>query len=110
MPASYVRNCTPSQPLAELAAIGPAPVADSVGFAAVESAVKVAEAAPVGRRIEAPLIKAAKVQQKSASPAPVKLAMADVPASKPATVKGTHLVQLGAFSSIANAQAAWNKL
>lgn len=93
----------------ELAAIGPAPVTDSAGFAAVESAVKLAEATPVAPSYEAPLIKAAEGPAKAASPAPVKLAMADVPASKPASVEGTHLVQLGAFSSVANAQAAWSK-
>jgi D-alanyl-D-alanine carboxypeptidase len=97
-------------PLVELAAVGPAPVADSVGFAAVDSEVKIAEAAPVVPVFEAPLIKASQGPAKAAaSAAPVKMAMADVPASKPASVGGTHLVQLGAFSSIANAQAAWSK-
>jgi D-alanyl-D-alanine carboxypeptidase len=94
----------------ELAAIGPAPLADSVGFAAVESEIKVVDVAP-SVLAEAPLIKAQEGPAKSASAvAPVKLALADVPAAKPATVKGTHLVQLGAFSNAANAQAAWNKL
>lgn len=97
-------------PAVELAAVGPAPVADSAGFAAVETVVKIAEAAPVAPVFEAPLIKAAEGPAKTASVAPVKLALADVPVSKPAAVSGTHLVQLGAFSSAANAQAAWNKL
>ena len=93
----------------ELAAIGPAPVTESAGFAAVENEVKIAEAAPVAPVFEAPLIKANEGPAKSASVAPVKLAMVDVPASKPASAGGTHLVQLGAFSTAANAQAAWNK-
>lgn len=101
-------EAAPAAPF-ELAAIGPAPMTDSAGFAAVESEVKIAEAAPVAPVFEAPLIKASEGPAKSASTAPVKLAMVDVPASKPATVGGTHLVQLGAFSSAANAQAAWNK-
>lgn len=98
------------QPAVELAAIGPAPVADSVGFGAVENVIKMVDVAP-SVLAEAPLIKAQEGPAKSASsPAPVKLALADVPAAKPAAVNGTHLVQLGAFSSAANAQAAWSKL
>jgi D-alanyl-D-alanine carboxypeptidase len=97
-------------PAAELAAVGPAPVADSAGFAAVEEAVKMAAAAPVAPAYEAPLIKASPVPAKTANAAPVKLAMADVSAAKPAGVSGTHLVQLGAFSSAAGAEAAWSKL
>lgn len=97
-------------PATELAAIGPAPVADSAGFAAVESEVKIAEVAPVTPVYEAPLIKASEGPAKTAAAAPVKLAMADIPASKPVAASGTHLVQLGAFSSAANAEAAWSKL
>ena len=94
----------------ELAAIGPAPVADSAGFAAVESEVKIADVATVPPVYEAPLIKASAGPAKTAAAAPVKLAMADIPASKPVAASGTHLVQLGAFSSAANAEAAWSKL
>lgn len=103
-----------AQPLAELAAIGEAPVAESAGFAAVEADVKIADATPVATSVaDAPLIKAPTGPAKSASvaapaPAPVKLALADVPA--PAKASGSHLVQLGAFASTANAQAAWDKL
>lgn len=93
----------------ELAAVGPAPVSDSVGFAAVENYVKVAEATPSEPAYEAPLIKASDGPAKSGVVAPVKLALADVPAAKTPAVAGSHLVQLGAFSSVANAQAAWNK-
>ncbi len=98
------------QPVAELAAIGQAPVAESPGFAAVEADVKIAEVAPVAAPVfEAPLIKAPEGPAKSASaPAPVKLALADV--SAPTKVSGSHVVQLGAFASSANAQAAWDKL
>ena len=98
--------------VAELAAVGPAPVADSAGFAAVEADVKIAEPAAVAIvAAEAPLIKAQAGPAKSASaPAAVKLALVDVPASKPASVSGSHLVQLGAFSSSAAAEAAWGKL
>ena len=59
---------------------------------------------------EAPLIKASEGPAKAVAPsAPVKLALADVPASKPKVKSSTHLVQLGAFSNAANAAAAWNK-
>jgi D-alanyl-D-alanine carboxypeptidase len=92
----------------ELAALGPAPISHSAGFAAVESYVKVAEATPNRPAYEAPLIKASQGPTKSALVQPVKLALADVSAKTPA-VAGSHLVQLGAFSSVATAQAAWNK-
>lgn len=82
----------------ELAAIEPKLVPESAGFVAVETAAQMAPAEP---KIDAPLIRASVV--------PVKLAMADVPASKPGSVGGSYLVQVGAFSSTASAQAAWNK-
>ncbi len=88
----------------ELAAIGPAPVADSAGFAAVETDVKIASVAPQPV-VEAPLIAAPVEPVKTVASAPIKMAMVDVPAS---TVAGTHQVQLGAFSSAANAQKAWS--
>lgn len=90
-----------SAPTAELAAVEPSLVPESAGFAAVETEVKAVELQPVQSKFAAPLIRA--------SVAPVKLALADVPASKPVSVGGSHLVQLGAFSSTASAQAAWNK-
>jgi len=93
----------------ELAAIGAAPVADSSGFAAVETEVKVAEAAPVAAVFEAPLIKASDVPAKAAI-APVKLALADVRAPKTLASGGTHVVQLGAFDNAAVANDAWAKL
>ena len=82
----------------ELAAIEPKLVPESAGFVAVETAAQMAPAEP---KIDAPLIRASVV--------PVQLAMADVPASKPVSVGGSYLVQVGAFSSTASAQAAWNK-
>lgn len=102
----------PEQPAVELAAIGPAPVADSAGFVTVEADVKMADATPVATPVfEAPLIKAQAGPAKSASaPAPFKLALSDVPAPKPKSVAGTYLVQLGAFLTSENAQAAWGKL
>ena len=96
-----------AEPMAELAAIGAAPV--DFGYSAEED-VKVA-AAPA---FEAPLIKAPEGPSKAAEAvvkAPVKLALADtrpVNAAKP--VSGTHLVQLGAYSSPSNAKDAWGKL
>ena len=92
----------------ELAAVGPAPVADSAGFAAVEAEVKVAEMAPQPV-YQAPLIKAPVGPAKAAAPAPVKLALADVPAATPKSVSGSHVVQLGAFSSAAAAEKAWSQ-
>jgi D-alanyl-D-alanine carboxypeptidase len=94
---------------AELAAIGAAPVADSEGFAAIETEVKVAEAAPATPAFEAPLIKASDVPVKAAV-APVKLALADVPTPKSGAKGGTHVVQLGAYNNAAVANDAWAKL
>ncbi len=93
----------------ELAAVGPAPVSDSAGFAAVNKYVTAAETVPSAPVYEAPLIKASDVPAKSFVAAPVKLAMSDMPAAKTPAAAGSHLVQLGAFSSAASAQAAWNK-
>lgn len=97
------------QSAVELAAIGPAPLPDSAGFAAVESDIKMVEVAP-SVLAEAPLIKAQEGPAKAALAAPVKLAMADVPASKPVASGGSHVVQLGAFSNAAVANDAWAKL
>lgn len=95
-----------AQPVIELAALGPAPVAESAGFAAVEQAVKLAQVEPV----VAPLIRVQEGPAKVGTPAAqVKLALADVPAAHPVKVSGSHLVQLGAFSSAANAEKAWSQ-
>ena len=97
-------------PQVELAAIGPAPVADSIGFAAVEQAVQMMEPAPITKISDAELIKANDGPAKTAAPAlPVKLALADVPVAKSKPVTSTYLVQLGAFSNTQNAASAWNK-
>lgn len=98
-----------STPVTELAAIGPAPTSDSAGFAAVEAAVKMADTSFTVPAYEAPLIKAPEGPAKTEVAAPVKLALANVPPPRVAAVSGSHLVQLGAFSSTANAQAAWSK-
>jgi D-alanyl-D-alanine carboxypeptidase len=105
-------EAAPAAQFAELAAVGSAPVAESAGFAAVETAVKMAEVEPVASApvIEAPLIKASAGPAKAAITAPVKLALADVPASKVAKSGGTHVVQLGAFNNAAVANDAWAKL
>lgn len=103
---------TAQPPAVELAAVGPAPVTESAGFAAVETDVQVASpvAIAVATQAEAPLIKAPEGPAKAAtSNAPVKLALAEIPASSVSAVSGTHVVQLGAFSNVANAQAAWSK-
>lgn len=88
-------------PTTELAAVEPTPVAESVGFAAVEAAVQQAQVTPVITSNEAPLIRA--------STAPTKLAQVDLPKSSTTPTVGSHMVQLGAFSSAASAKAAWNK-
>lgn len=105
-------------PAGELPAIGAAP--DVEGY--VESDVRVAAVAapapapaPVApvAVAEAPLIRApegpAKAREAAPAAKPVKLALADVPAPQ-ARVHGKYLVQLGAFSSSANAARAWNQL
>jgi D-alanyl-D-alanine carboxypeptidase len=99
-------------PVKELAAIGPAPVNIlPVVEEATEAAVAVAVA--VAPAFEAPLIKAPVAPVKApeaAVKAPVKLALADTaPVVSKKSVAGSHLVQLGAFSSAANAQQAWGK-
>lgn len=95
-------------PTGELPAIGAAP--DVEGYA--ETDVRVAEAVPMAA-IEAPLIRAPITPVKSAEAAPaakpVKLALADIPAAQP-KISGKYLVQLGAFSSTANATRAWSQL
>ncbi len=100
-----------SQPAVELAAVGPAPVTESAGFAAVETDVQVVAPVAIAAAAEAPLIKAPDGPAKSAtSIAPVKLALADVPVLKPRASGGTHVVQLGAFNNAAVARDAWAKL
>jgi D-alanyl-D-alanine carboxypeptidase len=98
-----------AEPVGELAAIGAAPV--DFGAGAEESVqVAVASAAPA---FEAPLIKAPVGPSKAAEAAvkaPVKLALADTRPTATKSVAGTHLVQLGAYSSSANAKEAWGKL
>ncbi len=95
-------------PAGELAAVGPAPVA--IGFE--ENDVRVAEASVPAPVYEAPLIKApegpAKAVEAAPAPKPVKLALSDTP-TPAAKVSGKYLVQLGAFSSAANAQKAWSQ-
>ena len=103
-----------AEPMAELAAIGAAPVDFGAGAGAgAEDNVLVAVANPVPA-FEAPLIKAPEGPSKAAETvvrAPVKLALADTrPASAAKPVSGTHLVQLGAYSSPGNAKNAWGKL
>jgi D-alanyl-D-alanine carboxypeptidase len=100
-----------ADPVRELAAIGAAPVDFGAG---AEDNVQVAMAAAPAPAFEAPLIKAPVGPSKAAeaaAKAPVKLAIADTrPVSTPKSIAGTHLVQLGAYSSPANAKDAWGKL
>jgi D-alanyl-D-alanine carboxypeptidase len=89
-------------PANELAAIGPAPVDIAPVDVEAEADVAVA-AAPI---FEAPLIKAPQGPAK----AQIKLALADTaPTAAAKSASGTHLVQLGAFSSAAGAQKAWGQ-
>jgi cell division protein FtsN len=71
--------------------------------------MRVAEAAPSQPVYEAPLIKASEIPAKSFVTAPMKRAVSGIAATKTPAVAGSHLVQLGAFSSVASAQEAWNK-
>ncbi len=115
-------------PAQELAAVGPAPVSESAEFSVPESDVRVATApvVPVSApAFDAPLIKAPVGPAKSvlsasasSSPVvrpvnkPVKLALANVEPKQasPRAVAGTHVVQLGAYSSKEGAKQAWDKL
>jgi len=108
--ASSAAEIAPVVAETELAAIGPAPAADSVGFAAVEAAVQTSEPAPVLKISDAELIKAQVGPMKTEmTKAPVKLAIADVPSSTSSMASSGFIVQLGAFSNTANAAAAWAK-
>jgi D-alanyl-D-alanine carboxypeptidase len=122
VPVSSPVSLLPAAPQ-ELAAVGPAPVSQSAGFSVPEVDVRVAAApvAPVPMPVfEAPLIKAQSGPSKSvlATPAvkplakPVKLALATVEpkVSSQRSVAGSHVVQLGAFSSAEGAKVAWDKL
>ena len=95
-----------AEPAAELAAVGPAPVA--AGYE--EADVRIAAAVASVSEEEAPLIKApegpAKAEESAPAAKPVKLALADTRAPA-APAAGRYLVQLGAFSSAGNAQRAW---
>jgi D-alanyl-D-alanine carboxypeptidase len=107
----------------ELSAVGPAPVSESAGFSAPETDVRAAAVPVVPMSVPvfvAPLIKAPVGPSKLASSSPVvkpmtkpvKLALATVepkPASQ-RSVSGSHVVQLGAYSSTAGAKQAWDKL
>lgn len=96
----------------ELAAIGPSPIT-GLDTAVEDSKISVA-VADTGPAFEAPLIKAPDGPAKSsvkAEKAPVKLAIADIkPVQTAKIVSGKYLVQLGAYSSAANAKDAWGKL
>jgi Flp pilus assembly protein TadD len=94
-------------PTAELAAIGPAPV----NFAPAEKSVTVAAAAPPPAPVfTAPLIEAPATPVKTAAKTAAKIALNDViPAPAVKSAAGSHLVQLGAFTSATNAQKAWSQ-
>lgn len=98
-----------STSVTELVAIGPAPTSESAGFAELGAAVKTAISNFTVVATEAPLIKASEGPAKKEVIAPAKAALADARGPRPATASGSHLVQLGAFSSTANALFAWNK-
>jgi len=121
-PASSSVNLEPAN--RELAATGPAPISTSVGFAAAEKDVKVAAVSKAAPEVapkpamEAPLIAAVKGPIKTAMAqastkvapavnAPRKLAIASPAPKRTRSISGTHIVQLGAFSSAGNARAAW---
>jgi D-alanyl-D-alanine carboxypeptidase len=105
-------------PVEELAPIGPAPAA----MDEIQEVVKMAMAAVPEPAVEAPLIKAPEgpakaataapapqpVKAAAAAPKPVKLALADT--APVAKMGGSHVLQLGAFSSAAGAQKAWSQL
>lgn len=96
-------------PAVELAAVGPAPDADGLA----ERDVRIADAVASVTPEPAPLIKApegpAKAVETAPAPKPVKLALAETATPK-AKASGKFLVQLGAFSSPANAQRAWSQM
>lgn len=99
--APSIESIASASPTEELPAVDQMSPSQSPSFAVAETEPGIAEPAPAIAATEAPLIRA--------SSNPVKLALADVPASRPASAGGSHLVQLGAFSSLAGAQAAWSK-
>ena len=105
--ASFDRN-------SPLAAVGPAPKAgNDVDFLAKENSVKVATVSVPASQAVAKSTAIAPVTKAEAKPVkpvakPVVQKAAYQPAAKPAaSVTGTHLVQLGAFSSAEGAKRAW---
>lgn len=107
---SLATETVPAVAETELAATGPVPVANSVGFTAIDPDVRPIEPAPVMNVADAELIKALDGPVKTEmTKAPVKLAIADVPDAKASTASSGYIVQLGAFSNTANAAAAWTK-
>lgn len=109
-------------PLDELAAVGPAPTSLLSGFdAAAEKDVSFADQPQVqtiqqidvpASAPQAPLIKAPEGPVKSAEKAPAKLALATEEPKAPVSraISGGFLVQIGAFSTSANAKKAWEQL
>jgi D-alanyl-D-alanine carboxypeptidase len=109
-----------SDPIGELAAIGPAPVnvlpADDVSVAAApapafEAPLIKAPTSPTKAVVVQPAKAVAAVATPVAAKKPVKMALADTAPARVGSraVAGSHLVQLGAFSSNASAQQAWNQ-
>lgn len=98
--ASFDRN-------SPLAAVGPAPkTGNDVDFLAKENNVKVATVSVPASQAVAKTTAIAPVTTAAAKPAVQKVAYQ--PAAKPAAlVTGTHMVQLGAFSSAEGAKRAW---
>ncbi|WP_339824536.1 SPOR domain-containing protein [uncultured Parasphingorhabdus sp.] len=102
--ASFDRN-------SPLAAVGPAPKAgNDVDFLAKENNVKVATVSVPASQAAAKTTAIAPVTTAVAKPVakPAVQKVAYQPAAKPASsVAGTHMVQLGAFSSAEGAKRAW---
>jgi D-alanyl-D-alanine carboxypeptidase len=102
-------NVAAMAPVQELPAVGAVPVSESAGFSVDEHNMQLASVTPIAP-IEAPLIAAPVGPAKSVSNGkPVKLALAPEAAGK-VNIGGSHLVQLGAFSSATNASKAWSNL
>jgi D-alanyl-D-alanine carboxypeptidase len=127
VPVAVAAVTAPNAPVAELAAVGPAPV--NLPGVAPEDVDTVAAVVAVVEQIQAPLIKAPVGPSKQIQPVkvavakpvsqpvakvsvkPMKLALADTaPAAASVRVGGSHLVQLGAYTSSDGAKHAWGQL
>jgi D-alanyl-D-alanine carboxypeptidase len=94
-----------------VASMGLKPVIKYVSIPQYASYAPNKSEAPLSRAPQGPSKRGQAVANASAAPKPVKMALADTaPAASPGKASGSHLVQLGAYSSVEGARTAWSQL